>query len=75
MDFNQHEDNDGVRFSWNAFASTKQEASRKVVPISCLYTPLKQREDAPPVYYEPVLCKHPCKGVLNPLRYLTTQLG
>ncbi|KAJ9084039.1 GTPase-activating protein S23 [Entomophthora muscae] len=66
MDFNQIEENDGVRFSWNSFANTRIEANRMVIPISCLYTPLKMRQDVPPVYYEPVVCKSPCKGVLNP---------
>jgi hypothetical protein len=37
-----------------------------VVPISALYTPLKQRDDLPPVLYEPVTCKPPCRAVLNP---------
>ncbi|KAI9293175.1 hypothetical protein K502DRAFT_325453 [Neoconidiobolus thromboides FSU 785] len=66
MDFNQIEENDGIRFSWNAFANTRIEATRKVIPISCLYTPLKERTEVPPVQYEPVLCKPPCKGILNP---------
>ncbi|KAI0240092.1 GTPase-activating protein S23 [Massospora cicadina] len=66
MDFNEIEENDGVRFSWNAFASTRIEVNRMVIPIACLYTPLKERQEVPPVYYEPVVCKSPCKGVLNP---------
>ncbi|KJE96351.1 hypothetical protein, variant [Capsaspora owczarzaki ATCC 30864] len=32
-----------------------------------MYTPLKPREDLPPIYYEPVLCgKTTCRAVLNP---------
>lgn len=46
--------------------STRAEATRTVVPISALYTPLKEREDLPPVLYEPVTCKAPCRAVLNP---------
>ena len=56
----------GVRLSWNVWPSSKIEATRTVVPISALYTPLKQREDLPPVLYEPVTCKPPCRAVLNP---------
>lgn len=56
----------GVRFSWNAWPSSRIEATRTVVPISALYTPLKEREDLPPVLYEPVTCKAPCKAILNP---------
>lgn len=36
------------------------------MPIAALYTPLKAREDLPPVLYEPVTCKPPCRAVLNP---------
>ncbi|KAI9599239.1 putative SEC23-component of COPII coat of ER-golgi vesicle [Syncephalis fuscata] len=66
MNFEDIEDQDGIRFSWNAFASSRVEATRMVVPISCMYTPLKEREDMMPVFYEPVTCKAPCRAVLNP---------
>ena len=56
----------GVRLSWNVWPSSRIEATRTVVPIAALYTPLKQREDLPPVLYEPVTCKSPCRAVLNP---------
>lgn len=64
--FEDVEDRDGVRFSWNAWPSSRIEATRTVVPISALYTPLKEREDLPPVMYEPVTCKGTCKAILNP---------
>ncbi|KAF9043586.1 hypothetical protein BDZ89DRAFT_1089992 [Hymenopellis radicata] len=60
------EENDGVRLSWNVWPSSRIEATRTVVPISALYTPLKVREDLPPVVYEPVACKAPCRAILNP---------
>jgi len=56
----------GVRLSWNVWPSSRIEATRTVVPISALYTPLKVREDLPPVLYEPVACKPPCRAILNP---------
>eukprot|EP01137_Pigoraptor_chileana_P023714 Opistho-2@90474 len=63
----QCEARDGVRFSWNVWPSSRIEATRMVVPISCTYTPLKPREDMPPVYYEPVACaKTTCRAILNP---------
>ena len=37
-----------------------------MVPIAAIYTPLREREDLPPVLYEPVTCKPPCRAVLNP---------
>uniref|UniRef100_A0AAQ5ZN29 Protein transport protein SEC23 n=1 Tax=Amphiprion ocellaris TaxID=80972 RepID=A0AAQ5ZN29_AMPOC len=64
----QNEGRDGVRFSWNLWPSSRLEATRLVVPVSCLFTPLKERPDLPPVQYEPVLCSRAnCKAVLNPL--------
>ena len=76
------EDNDGIRLSWNTFPSSRmvfspsyeihpglcllQEASRLVVPIGAIYTPLKEKPDTPLLQYEPVACKAPCRAVLNP---------
>jgi len=39
----QQESRDGVRFSWNVWPSSKLEATRLVVPLGCLFTPLKER--------------------------------
>jgi len=47
-----------------------QEASRLVVPIGAVYTPLKEKPDSPLLQYEPVTCKAPCKAVLNPYAYV-----
>ncbi|KAI4832368.1 hypothetical protein KUCAC02_015337 [Chaenocephalus aceratus] len=70
----QNEDRDGVRFSWNLWPSSRLEATRLVVPVSCLFTPLKERPDLPPVQYEPVLCSRAnCKAVLNPYAKLTSE--
>ncbi|XP_036681882.1 protein transport protein Sec23B isoform X1 [Balaenoptera musculus] len=64
----QNEERDGVRFSWNVWPSSRLEATRMVVPLACILTPLKERPDLPPVQYEPVLCSRPtCKAILNPL--------
>ncbi len=52
----------------------KQEASRLVVPIGALYTPLKEKLDTPLLQFEPVTCKQPCRSVLNPFWYLIVQL-
>ncbi|CAD5119700.1 DgyrCDS8291 [Dimorphilus gyrociliatus] len=62
-----NEDRDGVRLSWNLWPSSRLEATRMVVPLGCLYTPLKERQDLPPIQYDPVLCsRQQCKAVLNP---------
>nr|KAG5699739.1 hypothetical protein BaRGS_014155 [Batillaria attramentaria] len=46
----QNEDRDGVRFSWNVWPSSRLEATRMVVPLGCLFTPLKERPDLPPIH-------------------------
>ncbi|KAI0667265.1 copii coat protein [Trametes maxima] len=66
MNFEDVEERDGVRLSWNVWPSSRIEATRTVVPISALYAPLKPREDLPEILYEPVTCKPPCRAVLNP---------
>ncbi|KAF9512932.1 hypothetical protein BS47DRAFT_1317957 [Hydnum rufescens UP504] len=66
MSFEDVEERDGIRLSWNVWPSSRIEATRTVVPISALYTPLKEREDLPPVLYEPVTCKGTCRSILNP---------
>ncbi|KAI9885222.1 MAG: hypothetical protein M1823_002994 [Watsoniomyces obsoletus] len=67
------EDRDGVRLSWNTFPSTRMEASRLVVPIGALYTPLKERPELPWLQYEPVACKAPCRAILNPYCQVETR--
>eukprot|EP00050_Salpingoeca_kvevrii_P010416 m.8299 g.8299 ORF g.8299 m.8299 type:complete len:767 (-) comp2844_c0_seq1:371-2671(-) len=59
------EDTDGVRFSWNVIPTSRIEATRLVVPVSALFTPLKERPDLPPICYEPVECNK-CRAILNP---------
>jgi len=64
----QNEDRDGVRFSWNVWPASRLEATRMVVPISCLYTPLKERPDLPPICYDPIICtRGNCRAILNPM--------
>ncbi|XP_063387224.1 protein transport protein Sec23A isoform X1 [Cydia fagiglandana] len=64
----QNEDRDGIRFTWNVWPSSRIEATRLVVPLACLYQPLKERPDLPPIQYEPVLCtRNTCRAVLNPM--------
>jgi len=59
------EDRDGVRLSWNVWPASRLEATRNVIPVGALYTPLKSRPDLPPIKYNPVLCPR-CSAVLNP---------
>ncbi|KAJ3045420.1 GTPase-activating protein S23 [Rhizophlyctis rosea] len=64
--FEEIEDRDGIRLSWNVWPSSRLEATRMVVPIGCLFTPLKEREGVQAFQYEPVTCKMPCRAILNP---------
>jgi protein transport protein SEC23 len=61
----ENEANNGVRWSWNILPATKLEASRMVMPVGCLYTPLKDIKDLPVLDYEPVVCGN-CRSILNP---------
>ncbi|XP_042213684.1 protein transport protein Sec23A-like isoform X2 [Homarus americanus] len=62
------ESKEGVRFSWNVWPSSRIEATRMVVPVACTYTPLKKRDDLPPICYEPLKCTQmQCGAILNPL--------
>ncbi|GAB1599854.1 protein transport protein Sec23A-like isoform X1 [Argonauta hians] len=63
----QNEDRDGIRFSWNVWPSSRIEATRMIVPLGSLFTPLKERVDLPPLQYDPILCsRQTCRAVLNP---------
>ena len=63
-----NEERDGIRWSWNVWPSSRLEATRMVVPVSCLFNPLKERPDIQPVQYEPITCtRHTCRAILNPL--------
>ncbi|BFZ57021.1 GTPase-activating protein S23 [Savitreella phatthalungensis] len=64
--FEDAEYQDGVRFSWNAIPSTRVEAGRTVVPIGAVYTPLFNKQESINLEYEPVVCRPPCKAILNP---------
>lgn len=65
----QNEDRDGVRFTWNVWPSSRIDSTRMVVPMGCLYQPIKERLDLPPITYDPVVCTKgsACKAILNPM--------
>ena len=64
-EFATQENRDGVRLSWNVWPSSRIEATRVVVPIGCLYTPLKPISHPPPLGYDPIRCNG-CGALLNP---------
>ncbi|EEA07304.1 Sec23/Sec24 trunk domain-containing protein [Cryptosporidium muris RN66] len=65
MDYQEQENQTGVRFNWNIWPSTKLEATRIELPLGCLFTPLKDTSRLQLVEYEPVRCR--ASGcILNP---------
>lgn len=67
MNFDEAEEQDGIRFAWNVWPSSRLDATKNlVVPLGCLYTPLKKGPNTLTLSYEPVYCKGPCHSVLNP---------
>lgn len=64
---NSSEDTDGIRFTWNVLPTTQVDAKKMIVPAACLFTPLKERSDLPPITYDPVVCsRQGCQAILNP---------
>lgn len=56
---------DGVRMAWNVWPGTRVEASKCVVPLAALFTPLHPVPNLPEVPYAPLRCKS-CRSLLNP---------
>eukprot|EP00271_Cylindrocystis_brebissonii_P003700 TRINITY_DN14953_c0_g1_i2.p1 TRINITY_DN14953_c0_g1~~TRINITY_DN14953_c0_g1_i2.p1 ORF type:complete len:764 (-),score=184.54 TRINITY_DN14953_c0_g1_i2:842-3133(-) len=65
MDFSELEATEGLRFSWNCWPSSRIDATRSIVPMATMWTPLQKFPDMPILSYEPVRCKG-CEAVLNP---------
>ncbi|CAG0878530.1 unnamed protein product [Darwinula stevensoni] len=64
----QNEEQDGTRLTWNVWPSSRLEATRLVVPLAALYTPLKEKPSLPPLQYDPILCtRNNCRAILNPM--------
>lgn len=70
IDFEAVEDIDGVRLSWNAFPTSNLDKTNLAVPLSCLYTPLKEKEELVVINDNPVLSKPPAGTILNPFCYV-----
>ena len=65
MDFAELENKEGVRLSWNAWPSSRIEATRVVLPFGAVCTPCKPMPEMPVLPYAPVVCTE-CSAVLNP---------
>ena len=64
MDFQDEEIRDGFRMTWNTVPGEQEEIAKQlVVPLACLYTPMKQTECPPRLDYSPVYCS--CGAILS----------
>ncbi|CUM65704.1 uncharacterized protein PRCAT00003352001 [Priceomyces carsonii] len=66
MNFDEREDNDGVRLSWNCLPKSKMQHHRNVVPLGSLYTPLNNKSEIPIAGKENVTCCRQCRSFINP---------
>lgn len=65
MDFVELEAIEGLRWSWNAWPTTKNEVTSLIIPLSIMCTPLMQSSELPILPYEPLVCAR-CAAILNP---------
>ncbi|KAL0481516.1 protein transport protein SEC23 [Acrasis kona] len=65
MNYQENENQNGLRHSFNVLPSNRLEASRLVLPVGALYTPLKPVTNPLVLKYDPVFCKG-CRSILNP---------
>lgn len=59
----------GLRSVWNVWPQTKHDAVKLGIPISLVYTPLKQTETLTRVSYAPTSCIK-CSAVLSPYTFI-----
>ncbi|EXB73685.1 Protein transport protein SEC23 [Morus notabilis] len=56
---------DGVRMTWNAWPRTKVEASKCVIPLAAVISPIRPHPEIATLDYYPLRCKT-CAAILNP---------
>jgi hypothetical protein len=61
--FEEREEKDGTRFSWNPIPSNKIDCFRVGFPTACIYTPLNNAEEIERLKQKPTFCA--CGAVLN----------
>lgn len=64
-EFEEYEDKTGLKFAFNIFPKTKSQESKCVIPISCLYQPLKLKNDPVLINTYPIACTS-CDAIINP---------
>lgn len=66
MDFEQREDIDGVRCSWNQVPRSALQHQRNVVPLGMLYTPMNHGVEVTQAPAEAMTTCRQCQAFLNP---------
>lgn len=64
--FEEYEDKTGLKFPFNVFPRTKEQERKCTIPISCLYQPLRPKDDPVVVENYPMACFN-CKSIINSL--------
>lgn len=63
--FEEYEDKTGLKFAFNVFPRTKVQEKKCTIPLSCLYQPLRPKEDPVILESNPIACMN-CRSILNP---------
>lgn len=66
MSFEEKEDKDGVRLTWNCLPRLALQHQRNVVPAAALYTPFNNKSEVPTLGANQMLRCRQCKAFLNP---------
>eukprot|EP00392_Amoebophrya_sp_AT5.2_P015534 g15740.t1 len=73
MDIHDMENKDGVRMPWNVWPPNRLGMQRILLPLGCMYTPLKKTSELKLVQYDPVVCNgenRQCGAIFNPFSYI-----
>lgn len=63
-EFENYEDKTGLKFPFNVFPRNKDQETKCTIPISCMYQPLRPKEEQTLIENYPMACFR-CKGILN----------
>lgn len=66
MNFEEKEDNDGVRFTWNNVPKSKLQNHRNIAPLAALYTPLNNKLSVTCLDVSQMMRCRQCKAFVNP---------
>lgn len=73
MNFEDTEDRDGVRVTWNNVPKSKLQHQRNVAPLAVLYTPFNKKAEVPLLEVLDMHRCRQCKAFLNPFATVNPQ--